>query len=110
MKSTQRVHPGAAAELRAAVAWYEEQEPGVGLRFVERSMRVREDITQWPSAAVSFMITEDGTVIRSKSVRGYPYRIIYAVEPDAVFIIAFAHDRRKPGYWRDRLDEPSRSG
>jgi hypothetical protein len=51
------------------------------------------------------MMTEDGAVIRSKSVRGYPYRVIYAMEPDAIFIIAFAHDSRRPGYWQGRLDE-----
>lgn len=101
----QRVHPEAADELRAAVGWYKEKEPGVSRRFVERTAQARENISLWPSAAVSFMITEDGTVIRSKSVRGYPYRVIYAMEPDAIFIIAFAHDSRRPGYWQGRLGE-----
>ncbi len=91
------------------MAWYKEKEPGVSRRFVERTTQAREDITQWPSASVSFMITEDGTVIRSKSVRGYPYRVIYAVEPDAIFILAFAHDRRKPGYWQGRLNQLRRN-
>lgn len=49
------------------------------------------------------MTTEDGTIIRSKSVHGYPYRVIYAVESDAILKLAYAHNRRKPGYWRDRL-------
>ena len=105
----QRVHPEAAGELRAAVAWYKEKEPSVSRRFVERTAQAREDISLWPSAAVSFMIAEDGTVIRSKSVRGYPYRVIYSVEPDAIFIVAFAHDSRKPGYWQGRLDELRRN-
>ncbi len=109
MMLTQRVHPEAAAELRVAVAWYKEREPEVSRRFVERVTLARQDIVQWPSAAVSFMITEDGTVIRSKSVRGYPYRVIYAMEPDVILIIAFAHDRRKPGYWHDRLNQLNRN-
>ncbi|NLB47688.1 MAG: type II toxin-antitoxin system RelE/ParE family toxin, partial [Microbacteriaceae bacterium] len=43
-------------------------------------------------------------VIRSKAVRGYPYRIVYTVEPDAVLILAYAHERREPGYWLHRLN------
>ena len=109
MTPTQREHPEAVAEFDAAVGWYEEREPGIGLRFVDCTEQARKDISQWPSAAPSFMIAEDGTVIRSKSVRGYPYRVIYSVEPDSIFILAYAHDRREPGYWRGRLDELRRN-
>ena len=48
---------------------------------------------------------DDGTVIRSKAVRGYPYRIVYTVEPDTILILAYAHERREPGYWLHRLND-----
>jgi hypothetical protein len=32
-------------------------------------------------------------------VRRFPYAVVYDVLPDAVIIIAVAHQRRKPGYW-----------
>jgi hypothetical protein len=32
-----------------------------------------------------------------------PYSIIYTEEPSEIFIVAFAHHKRKPGYWKRRL-------
>jgi len=31
----------------------------------------------------------------------FPYRIVFTREGHDVVIIAFAHRRRRPGYWRD---------
>jgi toxin ParE1/3/4 len=33
----------------------------------------------------------------------FPYALIYAVEERRVFVVAVAHFRRRPGYWRDRV-------
>ncbi|MDR1513725.1 MAG: type II toxin-antitoxin system RelE/ParE family toxin [Propionibacteriaceae bacterium] len=104
MTRTQREHPEAAAELDAAVGWYEEQEPGIGLALIDRARQARRDIDDWPHAAPTFATADDGTVIRGKAVRGYPYRIIYTVEPDTILILAYAHQRREPKYWLRRLD------
>ncbi|WP_417288361.1 hypothetical protein [Corynebacterium variabile] len=103
MTVVQREHPDAVAEFDAAVRWYEDQEPGIGLRLIDRAQQARDDISFWPNAAPQFTTADDGTVIRSKAVRGYPYRIVYAVEPDAILILAYAHVRREPGYWIHRL-------
>lgn len=104
MTLPQREHPEAAAEFDAAVRWYEEQEQGIGLTLIDRAWQVRKDLDHWPNAAPLFTTADDGTVIRSKAVRGYPYRIVYTVEPDAVLILAYAHERREPGYWLHRLN------
>ncbi|MFT4295965.1 MAG: type II toxin-antitoxin system RelE/ParE family toxin [Micropruina sp.] len=105
MTLAQREHPEAVAEFDAAVHWYEEQEAGVGLALIERARQARRDIGDWPNAAPLFATAQDGTVIRSKAVHGYPYRVIYAVEPDVIVILAYAHERREPGYWLHRLDD-----
>jgi hypothetical protein len=34
----------------------------------------------------------------------FPYAIIYLNQPDRVWIVAVVHMKRKPGYWRGRLD------
>jgi toxin ParE1/3/4 len=103
--SPQPVHPEAAAEFREAVDWYEERERGLGLRFIERARSTRKDMARWPSAAATFLIAEDGTVIRSKGIHGFPYRIIYAAHEQGIFILAFAHHRRRPGYWLRRVKD-----
>jgi plasmid stabilization system protein ParE len=35
-------------------------------------------------------------------LRRFPYTIIYQLKPDEIRVIALAHQRRKPGYWRGR--------
>ena len=105
MTRIQWEHPEAAAEFDAAVRWYEEQDRGVGLELIDRAQRARDDISDWPNAAPPFNTTADGTVIRSKPIFGYPYRIVYSVEPDGILIVAYAHERREPGYWIRRLDD-----
>ena len=105
MTLAQREHPEAVAEFDAAVRWYEDQEPGIGLALIDRARQARKDLDQWPNAAPPFTTADDGTVIRSKAVRGYPYRIDYTVEPDTILILAYAHERREPGYWLHRLND-----
>jgi hypothetical protein len=104
MTLPQREHPEAVDEFDAAVRWYEEQEPGIGLALIDRARRARKDVERWPNAAPLFATADDGTAIRSKAVRGYPYRIVYTVEQGAILILAYAHERREPGYWLHRLD------
>lgn len=39
---------------------------------------------------------------RAMMFRGFPYRLIYRNASDTVFIVAVAHQRRRPGYWAKR--------
>ncbi|TME75332.1 MAG: type II toxin-antitoxin system RelE/ParE family toxin, partial [Chloroflexi bacterium] len=32
----------------------------------------------------------------------YPFSLIYRVSPEVIEIVAVAHQRRRPGYWRSR--------
>ncbi|SJM60896.1 hypothetical protein [Gulosibacter sp. 10] len=41
---------------------------------------------------------------RSRSVRVFPYRVLYYFTDTGVMIVAYAHHRHGPGYWRHRLD------
>ncbi len=33
----------------------------------------------------------------------FPYSIIFRVDSDRIYVIAVAHAKRRPGYWKDRL-------
>jgi plasmid stabilization system protein ParE len=39
-------------------------------------------------------------------LRRFPYSVIYRIEPAKIVIVAVAHGRRRPGYWKDRLEAP----
>ena len=41
---------------------------------------------------------------RRSNLRRFPYHVIYALLDDGqIWIVAFAHDRQLPFYWKDRL-------
>lgn len=33
----------------------------------------------------------------------FPFFVIYLDDPDVIRIIAVAHSKRRPGYWKNRL-------
>jgi plasmid stabilization system protein ParE len=35
-------------------------------------------------------------------VPGFPYQIVYRLDSDDIRVIAIAHLRRRPGFWRHR--------
>ncbi len=42
-------------------------------------------------------------------MKRFPFLIVYALFTDRLVVIAVAHTRREPGYWRERLGELSGS-
>jgi hypothetical protein len=37
-------------------------------------------------------------------VAGYPFRVFFVPIPEGVLVLAIAHDRQRPGYWKKRLE------
>ncbi|WP_109506870.1 type II toxin-antitoxin system RelE/ParE family toxin [Nocardioides speluncae] len=101
-------HPEARAEFVADVDWYDEREFGVGARF---ELAVREAIDAAIDAPKSWPVWpgwDREPVVRSKGVRDFPYRIIYFIDGDLLTVVATAHTKRRPGYWRDRVSVGTR--
>jgi len=97
-----RINAAAEEELRAAVAWYEERLPGLGAEFFSEIGRTLGLIQQHPlmGSPVPRVRAERGT--RRVPLRRFPYYVIYREQDAELQVIAFAHFRRKPGYWRHR--------
>jgi hypothetical protein len=36
--------------------------------------------------------------------RDFPYAVIFIEKPDCIWIVAVMHMKRRPGYWRERLN------
>ncbi|MDT4858250.1 hypothetical protein FQZ97_927080 [compost metagenome] len=92
----------AESELAEAVAWYEEQAPGLGDVFLVELIRVFRLIERYPTAWHPL----SHNTRRCRLAR-FPYGVIYAREGDDLLVIAIAHLHRAPGYWRDRIASPS---
>ena len=89
--------PEARQEFREAVRYYEEEADGVGMSFIAEVHRAVSFIVQNPYAAAAV-----GSGIRRKVLDHFPYNILYAVEPELIVIVAVAHQKRRPTYWRGR--------
>jgi plasmid stabilization system protein ParE len=89
-------HPEAQAEFIAAARHYEAQANNLGLDFISAVETTYRRLVTFPESGRPFA-SRLGRVL----VPGFPY-LIYRAEPDRLLIVAVAHVRRRPGYWRSR--------
>ena len=90
-------HRAADAELRAAALFYEDRVPGLGEQFLNEveyaCSRLGEHQALGPRLDPEH---------RRLGLRRFPFALIYRVKTSKVQVIAVAHDRRKPEYWKRR--------
>jgi plasmid stabilization system protein ParE len=92
-----RILPPAVEELEASISRYESQQPGLGAAFLVEFKRTRERILELPEAAR--LIRGE---VRRRPIHRFPYAVLYRVSIDEIVIVAVAHRRRRPGFWRGR--------
>lgn len=88
----------AGQELDEAVSYYNLQSPGLGDAFVLEVVSAIDRIRRFPNAWHPI-----GNEVRRCRLRRFPHGLIYALENDEILILAVAHGKREPRYWRDRL-------
>lgn len=91
-------HPAAAAEFRAAVEYYDAALPELARRFYQAVRHATQLASEHPEAGSP----RAPNGVRRILVIGFPYDVVYWRRDAAVEIIAVAHQRRRPNYWRDR--------
>lgn len=96
-------HPEARAEFVADVNWYDAHEVGVGARFEVAVRAAIDAAVDSPESWAKWLDWDREPVVRSKGVPGFPYRVVYFVLGETLTIVAVAHERRRPGYWQDRV-------
>lgn len=89
--------PEAKTEFSDGENYYERQVPGLGARFRAEVRDALKRLRLWPLAAP----IERGEVRRMILSR-FPYKLLYSVEADHIYVIAVAHLHRAPDYWVDR--------
>lgn len=88
----------ARRELLDARDYIDERRPGYGSLFVDAIEAEFERIAEFPRMGKQLVL---GT--RRRTVRGWPYSIVYQPVLGTIYIIAVAHHRRKPNYWLKRV-------
>ena len=94
---TVKFHPAARAELREARLWYEERSPLTAIAFGQEVAAAVSRIARTP---MRFPLAEHGT--RRVGLRRFPYTLFYRAGAQETIVVAVAHQKRRPGYWKVR--------
>jgi len=97
MSPSLSIHEAAEAEINEAADFYDLQSPGLGNELLAEIERTIQSILEFPEAAPLVQ----GRV-RKRNIAKFPYAIIYSLRPDEIRILAVAHHKRRPFYWRGR--------
>jgi toxin ParE1/3/4 len=91
-------HEGASADVKSAVAWYQERSPKAALDFIEELHRAADTIGEGPDR---WPLGKNNT--RRFLLWRFPFSIIYSEQESVITIWAVAHGSRRPEYWARRL-------
>jgi plasmid stabilization system protein ParE len=90
-------HPDASAEYAAAFIWYYARGTTIAYDFereIDRAVRlISQNPLRWPKF---------DELRRCLIMRKFPYSIIYEMHRNDVVVLAVAHGKRRPYYWRER--------
>lgn len=92
------IHENADEDLVAAAVFYESRETDLGQEFLEELSHCFRRIAENP---FSYSLHFDD--YRRYLMGRFPYGVVYRIEGQKVLVVAVAHLRRRPGYWKDRV-------
>jgi toxin ParE1/3/4 len=90
-------HPAAAAEFEAAVREGLKYGWAVSRRLRNETLRVALLLCDTPNIGAP-----DAANHRRFPLRGFPFSLVYRIDGELLRIVAFAHIRKRPGYWSRR--------
>jgi plasmid stabilization system protein ParE len=91
-------HPLAEKEAAEARIWYG-----------ERSLTAAERFTDALEQTIRLLISNPGLFairaygLRIAVIQTFPYSVVYRESAKRLLIVAIAHAKRRPGYWRNRI-------
>ena len=91
------IHETAEVEINEAADFYDIESPGLGSAFIDEVQRAIKTISLFPDAAPLV----HGR-IRKKPLVRFPYFLVYSVLSEELRLLAVAHQKRRPFYWRGR--------
>jgi toxin ParE1/3/4 len=85
----------AESDIRDATLWYGERNALMSEGFRAEVFQVIERIAQAPLGKAA-----DDRGDRRRILHRFPYSVVYDIKLNTVRILAIAHHRRQPNYWR----------
>jgi len=93
-----RIHSRAQEEISEAFDWYFTRSPKAADAFLAE---IGTSLAQIASHPQSYSTYTKNT--RRRVLSGFPYSVIFQLEDDIILVVAVAHAKRRPGYWRKRI-------
>jgi len=87
----------AEEEMTESASYYEDMAVGLGSDFLDEVQSTIERICENPKIAEKEMKN-----IRRITLARFPYSIFYAEDEGQIIILAVAHHKRRPGFWKNR--------
>lgn len=81
----------AQADIIRGVSFYEEKQKGLGIRFLDEVDKAAKEISDLPTGYASYYKST-----RERSIRHFPYKLIYTVEKQIIYIHAVYPSRANP--------------
>lgn len=97
MKYLISLHELAEEELNDAIDFYESKSPGLGSLFLQEVERASAMIEQFPESSPLML-----KMIRKRTIRRFPYSIMFSVVGNTIILLSIAHQKRRPLFWRHR--------
>ena len=85
----------ALAEAEAALLWYVERSLPAGKAFLKELTHAVERVSETPEQWPQYI---EGT--RRYVFHRFPFSLVYREMGTDVAVVAIAHGKRKPGYWK----------
>ena len=89
----------AADEIVDAVHYYNRERPGFGFEFSIEVRNALARIKKYPDAW-----PEISKNIHKCIINRFPFAVLYSQYPEYILVVAIMHMKRKPGYWKKRVE------
>lgn len=99
MRGTVRFHPDARAELLAATRFYRNESVGLGRALAGEVRSALDRISEFPESG-----SPDREDLRKVFLDRFPFTLVYRMRGGEIEVLAVMHQRRRPGYWLNRIE------
>lgn len=96
-------HPEALEDYAAQADFLESRSEGLGDRFIDSAEAAIRDVLDDPVGWTKVPYWHGEPTLYWRSIDPFHMHLVYYLDGEAVCVIAYAHESREPGYWRDRL-------
>ena len=90
-------HPEATLELEQSATWYQERSDAAAKGFALAADAAINQISKTPER-----FPRVDQQHRACNLTKYPFQIIFRQNGERIYIVAVAHAKRRPDYWRVR--------